>query len=179
MRLDLEKKKLLEQLEELSGSKFEQVFKGSLDAFAYYFSRLDIDGLDSILSDYNNYDGVCKEYYIKLIEKAFNNLKSQGITSFLAVPGVCNGCINGCNGFTFVDSKTGVYVDVIVEVKYKEITNFMECYDLNNGKLVENKKERIVIKQFKSKNKWLYPEDNFGKLERGVVNDSDGFERTK
>jgi len=87
--LDLEKKKLLEQLEELSGSKFEQVFKGSLDGFAYYFSRLDIEGLDSLLSEHNSYDGTSKAYYLKLIEEAFNKLKRQGITSLLAVPGVC------------------------------------------------------------------------------------------
>ena len=173
MILDLEKKKLLEQLEELSGSKFEQVFKGSLDGFAYYFSRLDIEGLDSLLSDYNNYDGVSKEHYLKLIEQAFNNLKRQGITSLLAIQGVCNGCINGCSGFSFVDSKTGVYVDIIVEIKHKEITNFMECYDLKNNKTVSNKTERIIIKQFKTKNKWLYTTDSFGKMEKGVVNDSE------
>lgn len=147
--MDIDKKKLLEQLEQLAGSNFEILFEGALDGFAYYFSRLDIEGIDSLLSDYNNYDGVSKEYYLKLIEKAFNKLKSQSITSLLAFPGVCNGCINGCNGFTFIDNKTGVYVDIIVEVKHKEITNFMECYELNNDKPIENKKERIVIKQTK------------------------------
>ena len=171
--MDLEKKKLLEQLEELSGSKFEQVFKGPLDGFAYYFSKLDLEGIDSLLSDYNNYDGVSKAYYLKLIEQAFNELKRQGITTLLAIPGVCNGCINVCSGYSFVDSKTGVYVDIIVEIKHKEITNFMECYDLNNDNKKLNKMERIVIKQFKTKNKWLYTTDSFGKMEKGVVNDSE------
>ena len=91
----------------------------------------------------------------------------------LAIPGVCNGCINGCSGFSFVDSKTGVYVDIIVEIKHKEITNFMECYDLKNNKTVSNKTERIIIKHFKTKNKWLYQEDSFGKMEKGVVNNSE------
>ena len=171
--MDLEKQKLIEQLEELSGSKFEQVFKGPLEGFAYYFSKLDLEGLDGLLSDYNNYDGVSKEYYLKLIEKAFDKLKHQGITSLLAIPGVCNGCINGCSGFSFVDSKTGVYVDIIVEIKHKEITNFMECYDLKNNKTVFNKTKRIIIKQFKTKNKWLYTTDSFGKMEKGVVNNSE------
>lgn len=146
----MNKKKLLEQLEELYGSKFEQVFKGPLEGFAYYFSRLDIEGLDSLLREHNSYDGVSKDYYLKLIEEAFNKLKRQGITTLLAIPGVCNGCINGCSGYSFVDSKTGVYVDMIVEIKHKEITNFMECYDLKNDKFESNKKERIVIKMTKS-----------------------------
>jgi len=87
---------------------------------------------------------------------------------------VCvKGCINGCSGYSFVDIKTGVYVDIIVEIEHKEITNFMECYDLKNNKTVSNKTERIIIKQFKIKNKWLYTTDRFGKMEKGVVNNSE------
>ena len=85
---------------------------------------------------------------------------------------MCNGCINGCSGFTFIDNDSGVYADIIVEVKCKEITNFMECYDLKNEKQLVNKKKRIEIKPFKFKNKWLYTKDSFGKMEKGVVNDS-------
>lgn len=146
--MDLEKKKLLDHLEQLAGSKFKKLFEGALDGFAYYFSKLDLEGIDSLLSDFNNYDGVSKEYYLKLIEKAFNDLKSKGITSLEAVPGVCNGCINGCSGFSFLDSNTGIYVDIIVELKNNEIINFMECYDLKNDEEIVNKNERIVIKQF-------------------------------
>ena len=148
--MDLEKKELLEQLEQYSGSKFDKLYEGVLDGFAYYFTRLDLEGIDSLLSDYNNYDGVSKDYYLKLIEKAFNNLKSKGIRSLESIPGACNGCIKGCKGFTFIDSKTGAYIDIIVEVKNSEITNFMECYDLKNDHNKLNKKERIVIKQFKT-----------------------------
>jgi len=81
--MNLEQKKLLEQLEEFSGSKFNMLFEGAREGFAYYFSRLDLVGIDSLLSDYYNYDGVSKDYYLKLIEEAFNNLKSKGIRSLL------------------------------------------------------------------------------------------------
>lgn len=169
LALDLEKTKLLKQLEQVFDSKIEKIYDGPLDAFAYYFSRLDINGLDSLLSDYNNYDGVSKNHYINLIKQVFSDLKSKGIKSLDAVPGVCKGCINGCTGFTFIDNKTGVYVDIIIEVKNNEITNLMECHDLINEKQLTCKRKRTVIKQFKSKNKWLHTTDSFGKMEKGVV----------
>ena len=146
--MNIERKKLLEKLEEFSGSNFEKIFEGALEGFAHYFSKLDINGIDSLLSNYNNYDGVSKEHYLNLINKTFNNLRTEFITSLKAIPGTCNGCIKGCNGYTFIDTRTGVYIDIIIEIKNSKITNFMECYDLKNDNKLY-KKERIVIKQFK------------------------------
>jgi hypothetical protein len=146
--MNLNQIKQLKQLEQVFDSELEILYEGVLDGFAYYFSRLDIEGIDKLLSEYNNYDGVSKDHYLSLINNTINDLKSKGIISLMAVPGICIGCIKGCNGFSFIDNETGIYVDIIVEVKNKEISNFMECYDLkNDGKL--NKKERIVIKQYK------------------------------
>ena len=34
-----------------------------------------------------------------------------------------------------------------------------------------NNKQKLIQPKIKTKNKWLYPTDNFGKLERGVVYD--------
>jgi hypothetical protein len=145
--MDPNKIKLLKQLEEIVGSKFEKVYEGSKEAFAYYFSKFDIEGINNLLID-KNYDGVSKEYYLRLIKKTFNYLKSKDITSLEVVAGTCNGCIKDCEGFTFIDKKSGLYIDIIIEVKYKEIYNFMECYDLNNAIASLNKKERIVVKHF-------------------------------
>lgn len=142
--------KSLEQLELFTGSSFEIVYEGLINKFAHYFALLDIQGIGSCLGDYNYYDGVSKGYYLKLIEKEFNNLKSRDIASLEAKPGTCNGCIKGCEGFTFIHEKSGLYVDVIIEVKNKKIVNFMECHDLNNDCEL-NKKERIVIKEYKVK----------------------------
>ena len=146
--MDLEKTKLLEQLEQFSGSKFEKLYDGVLDGFAYYFSRMDIDGIDSILPNYHLYDGFSKETYLHFISKKFDYLKSKGINSFEAFSGICNNCIKGCDGFTFIHRKTGLYIDMVVEVKNKTITNFVECYDLKNKENTIVKKERIVIKPF-------------------------------
>ncbi|WP_146739556.1 hypothetical protein [Flavobacterium aciduliphilum] len=118
-------------------------------AFAYHFSLLDIEGLDTILSNKNYYDGVTKSYYINLIKNQFERLKAEGIHNLKTIPGVCYGCKNGCSGFTFLDENKGFYMDFVVEVKNSEIINFMECFDLKNEVEVPNKREQIVIKPYK------------------------------
>ena len=145
MILDLEKQKLLEQLEELSGSKFEQVFKGPLDAFAYYFSKLHIEGVKNELSDNCRQGGYPKADYLELIVDAFNYLKSEGISSLEAHSGVCTGCFKGCKGFTFIDDKKGYYIDIIIEPFENKIRCLKECYGLQNKISGLNKTQRVIM----------------------------------
>jgi hypothetical protein len=67
--MDTEKRKLIKQLEELGEVTFVKKIENPMDAFAYYFSKLDINGIDSIISNKNNYDGITKEEYLNLIKK--------------------------------------------------------------------------------------------------------------
>jgi hypothetical protein len=147
--MDTEKKKLIDQLSAMGEVVFVKKFENSRDAFAHHFSLLDIEGLDTILSNENDYDGVTKSHYINLIKKQFENLRAEGIHNLKIIPGVCYGCKNGCSGFTFLDVSNGFYMDFIIEVKNSEITNFMECFDLKNQVEVPNKREQIVIKPYK------------------------------
>ena len=147
--MDTEKKKLIDQFSAMGDVVFLKKFENSRDAFAYHFSLLDIEGLDTILSDENYYDGVTKSHYINLIKNQFESLKAEGIHNLKIIPGVCYGCKNGCSGFTFLDENKGFYMDFVVEVKNSEIINFMECFDLKNDVEVSNKREQIVIKPYK------------------------------
>lgn len=144
--MNIEQKRLLKKLEVILDSKFEKLFEGAHEGFAYYFSKFDIEGIKRLLSGDRSYDGVSKDHYINLISKAFKVLNSKGVNSFNALSGKCNGCKKGCSGYTFIDSKTGIYVDLIMEVEKSEIINFMECYDLKNSEEISYKKERLVIK---------------------------------
>ena len=147
--MDLNKLKLIKQLEELGEVTFVKKFENPIDSFAYYFSKLDINGMDSILSNQNYYDGITKLEYLNLIKEHFISLKNNDINSLKAIPGVCNGCKKGCNGFTFLDEKDGFFMELIIEVKDSEIVNFMECFNLINEVDEPNKKEQITIKPFK------------------------------
>ena len=147
--MNKEQEQLLRQLAQMGDVVFVKKTENSRDAFAYHFSLLDIEGLDTILSDKNYYDGVTKSHYINLIKIQFERLKAEGIHNLKIIPGVCYGCKNGCSGFTFVDENKGFYMDFVVEVKNSEIINFIECFDLKNEVEVSNKREQIVIKPFK------------------------------
>ncbi|MEM0541827.1 hypothetical protein WFZ85_04320 [Flavobacterium sp. j3] len=147
--MEVEKLKLIQQLEEMGEVVFVKRFEDPRDAFAHYFSILDIEGIDRLLSDKNYYDGATKLEYLKLIDEHFISLKKNGIYSLSIIPGKCNGCKNGCLGFTFLDEKEGFYSDFIIETKNTEIVNFMECFNLINDVEISNKKEQITIKPFK------------------------------
>jgi hypothetical protein len=147
--MDIEKLKLIQQLEEIGEVVFLKKFEDPKDCFAYHFSNLDIEGINSLLSNKNYYDGATKLEYLELIKEYFISLKKRGISSLSIIPGICNRCKKGCSGFTFLDEKEGFYSDFILETKNAEIVNFMECFNLINDIEVSNKKEQITIKPFK------------------------------
>ena len=144
-----EKLKLLHQLTEIEDVIIVKKFNNPINAFAYYFSKLDINGVDSILSNQNNYDGITKLEYLNLIKEHFISLKNNEIFTLKAYSGVCNGCKNGCSGFTFLDESKGFFTDFIIEVKDSEILNFMEYFNMVNEVNGLNKKERLTVKPFK------------------------------
>jgi hypothetical protein len=90
--MDAEKRKLIQQLEEIGEVTILKKVENPIDAFSYYFSKLDINGLENVLSNQNNYDSAIKVEYLNLIEKEFINLKNNGIQSLKVVLGVCDGC---------------------------------------------------------------------------------------
>ena len=147
-----EQLKLIKQLAKLGEVTFVKKFEDPKDTFAYYFSILDINGIDSILNNQNDYDGITKSEYLNLIKEQFVSLNKNGIYSLKAIPGVCDGCEKGCSGFTFLDEKDGFYSDFIIETKNAEIVNFMECFNLKNDVQIINKKELITIKPVKLEN---------------------------
>ena len=140
--------KLIHQLEELGEVTFVKKAENPLEAFAHYFSKLDINGLENVLSNQNNYDGITKQEYLELIEKHFISLKENGIQSLKAMPGVCDGCEKGCSGFTFLDEKEGFFMDFMIKVKDSEIVDLMECFNLKNDIEIPNKLEQIFVKTF-------------------------------
>jgi hypothetical protein len=146
--MNSEKRKLIKQLEEIGEVTFVKKAENQLEAFAHYFSMLDVNGLENVLSNQNNYDGITKQEYLELIEKHFVSLKDNGIQSLKAIPGVCNGCEKGYSGFTFLDEKDGFFMDFMVMVNDSEIINFMECYNLKNEVEIPNKLEQIFVKPF-------------------------------
>ena len=130
--MDAEKRKLIQQLEEIGEVTFVKKAENQLEAFAHYFSKLDINGLENVLSNQNNYDGITKQEYLDLIEKHFISLKNYGIQSLKAIPGVCDGCEKGCSGFTFLDEKDGFFMDFISNNEISFFNKYNSSYCFKN-----------------------------------------------
>ena len=146
--MDADKIKLIQQLAELGDVTIVKKTENPIDSFAHYFSKLDINGLRTVLSNQNYYDGITKQEYLELIEKQFFSLKNNGIQSLKAIPGVCDGCEKGCSGFTFLDEKDGFFMDFMVKIKDSEIVNLIECFNLVNEVEIPKKLEQITVKPF-------------------------------
>jgi hypothetical protein len=65
--MDSKKSDILKKFNELG--YVATPIKDVKETFADYFSNMDINGLDSLLSNKHKYDGDTKEYYLKLINK--------------------------------------------------------------------------------------------------------------
>lgn len=106
-----------------------------LEEFANYYKQLDFKGIKKLLGHNPRW------FYLDSIQEEFKKLKSEGIVSLEAYPGVCSGCNKGCKGFTFIDEKTGYYIDLILESKEGEITFINECFGLESINKNLNKKQ--------------------------------------
>ncbi len=146
--MNTEKVKLIKQLEEMGEVNFVKKFDNPKDAFAYYFSNFDINSIDRLLSNEKWYDGASKEVYLDLMNAEFNNFKKENIFYLKPLPGICNGCKNGCSGFIFLDEASGFYVNMVIEVKDSEIVDLIECLNFTPDTPNDYLKEQIVIKPF-------------------------------
>ena len=151
-----EQTNLIKQLEEIGKVNFVKKFDNPKDAFAYYFSNFDINGIDSLLSDENWYDCATKEVYLDLMNKEFDNFKNENIFYLKPLPGICNGCKNGCSGFVFVDEASGFYLNMVIEVRDSEIVNLIGCLLFTPEIPIGYLKKQFVIKPFDK-----YDDSNF------------------
>ncbi len=113
--------------------------------FAYYFSNLDSQGLATLLREDTLYDELSKQDWIVIFEKQFESFKQEKISFLRPIPGSCIGCKKGCSGFTFLDEKSGFYVDLAIEITATAIVDFTDCVNLKNDILGLNKKEQIFM----------------------------------
>lgn len=119
-------------------------------AFAYYFSNFDINGIDRLLHNDNYYDGASKKVYLDLMKVEFDNFKKENIFYLKPLPGICNGCKNGCSGFVFLDEASGFFATMVIEVRDSEIFDLIECFNFAPQTPNQFLKEQIIIKPYQT-----------------------------
>ena len=138
----------IKQVEKMNLMSIAKKFQDPKDAFAHYFSNLEITGIERLLNDNNCYDGASKVVYLDLMNAEFDNFKKENIFYLKPLSGICNGCKNGCSGFIFLDEASGFYVNMVIEVKNSKIVDLIECFNFTPETPNAFLKEQIVIKPF-------------------------------
>lgn len=116
-------------------------------AVKYFFERMDIDMLDSILSEDITYQEHDKKIFLRELSIVFDSFTDSGDTFLIAFDGACNSCRKGKFGYTFVGNVSNNYISMIFDIKEDKIMDLYDCRYFKNkiGDLVLNKKLFISL----------------------------------
>ena len=161
--MDLNKLELLKQLSQLgdicyteSNKKYiittgeETALATQADAVLYFFEKLDVSMVNSLLDENFTYQHFSKRNYISKLDDAFNELLDSGDTYLRRHRGLCNSksCNFNCKGFSFIGNNSNNYFDLIFDIKDGVVHDIYEC---SNFKCDENNlKKNLMIEIDKS-----------------------------
>lgn len=128
--------------------------KTHADAVIHFIKNLDIDMVDDLLDEKYTYQDLKKNLFIQQFSIAFDEFISAGDTLLNVSKGFCNEviCNNQCSGYRFNSSRSGLYFDLIIDIKAGQVTDIYECKsftclaaDLSIKKRVLIDREKLVL----------------------------------
>lgn len=115
------------------------------DAIVHFIQTMDIEMINAFLDDSLTYQDFEKYLFVSKLQEAFEIFKSSGDTKLNCHHGVCEGCNEGCNGFSFIGNLSNDYLDMVVETADGKIKDLYECSSFRNTDTTLIKNERIYI----------------------------------
>lgn len=111
-------------------------------AIIHFLKHMDIEMIDSFLSELNTYQEMNKDLFLSKLQKVFQIFISAGDTYLIPYPGKCNSCYKNKQGFTFIGNYSFNYISLIIDAKNGVIKDMFECSNfLNNDQsLILNNK---------------------------------------
>lgn len=139
------------------GVLFEQNILDHLSqeqAVIYFFEKMDIAKLDSLLDDDLTYQDIKKSQYMIVLNNAFEEMKKRKNTHLISYPGKCQGCKPRHKSYCFIGNQDGSHIDILIEVdpNSKRIKDIYECLKMSYNDLkhpVYEKHVRIHTFKFK------------------------------
>jgi hypothetical protein len=139
------------------GILFEQNILDHLSqeqAVIYFFEKMDIAKLDSLLDDDLTYQDIKKSQYMIVLNNAFEEMKKRKNTHLISYPGKCQGCKPGHKSYCFIGNQDGSHIDILIEMDpcSKRIKDIYECLKMSYNELkqpVFEKHIRIHTFEFK------------------------------
>lgn len=118
--------------------------KTHLEAVIHFIEKMNIQKLDELLlKEY--YSSIPKRKFMEELKIVFKAFNTSGDTVLYANPGICQGCRNGCGGYTFLSNKSRNYIDLIIKSKDNLVTDIFECSQFKNNNLVKSMMAKRII----------------------------------
>ena len=111
--------------------------KTHLEAIIHFIEKMDIQKLDALLLK-QSYSSISKAKFMEELKGVFDRFNDSKDTVLYAEPGICQGCNNGCEGFTFLSNKSRNYIDLVIKSEDNIVTDIFECSQFKNDNLVKS-----------------------------------------
>ena len=107
------------------------------DDIYQFIKKMNIQKLDELLLK-QSYSSISKAKFMVELKGVFDRFNDSKDTVLYAEPGICQGCNNGCGGFTFLSNKSRNYIDLVIKSEDNIVTDIFECSQFKNDNLVKS-----------------------------------------
>lgn len=121
--------------------------KTHADAVIHFIKNLDIDMVDDLLDEKYTYQDLKKNIFIQQFSLAFDDFIAAGDTQLQVSKGFCNEviCSNQCSGYRFSSFRSGLYFDLIIDIKDGWVKDIYECKSFTCSAADLRVKKRVLI----------------------------------
>lgn len=121
--------------------------KTHADAVIHFIKNLYIDMVDDLLDEKYTYQDLKKNLFIQQFSVAFDEFIAAGDAQLEVSKGFCNEviCSNQCSGYRFSSSRSGLYFDLIIDIKDGKVTDIYECKSFTCSAADLRVKKRVLI----------------------------------
>jgi hypothetical protein len=126
--------------------------KTHADAVIHFIKNLDIDMVDDLLDEKYTYQDLKKNIFIKKFSVAFDEFIAADDRQLEVSNGFCSlfTCNNQCSGYRFSSAKSGLYFDLIIDIKEGQVTDIYECKSFSSLAADLQVRKRVLIDRKKS-----------------------------
>ncbi len=121
--------------------------KTHADAVIHFIKNLDIDMVDDLLDEKYTYQDLKKNIFIQQFSLAFDEFIAAGDRQLEVSNGFCSLfiCNNQCSGYRFSSARSGLYFDLIIDIKEGQVTDIYECKSFSSLAADLRVKKRVLI----------------------------------
>jgi hypothetical protein len=103
--------------------------------------------VDDLLDEKYTYQDLKKNIFIQQLSVAFDEFIAAGDRQLEVSNGFCSLfiCNNQCSGYRFSSARSGLYFDLIIDIKEGQVTDIYECKSFSSLAADLRVKKRVLI----------------------------------